>query len=510
MEISPSTFTPARRLLFTVCLSLAMSMVIIDMTVTNVSLLTISGELGVPPDMGIWIVSSYAVAEAIGLALSNFMARTFGRGRVVVGAICGFAFFSMTCGLAPDLNLLIASRIAQALCGGQIVPVAQSIIVSMYPRSQYGRAIAIVASIGSLAPVAGPILGGWITEGLSWRWIFFVNLPAAALILATIGKDMWSNGAARAKPSLDRVGILLLVVFVVSAQLVLDLGSRHDWLDSSLIAALLVAALFFAGLFVTWELWEPAPVLDLRIFANVRFAVSTAIFTAIFSCYFAQLVTAAIWLQDVLDYSSTWAGIATAGAGGISILALPVVVKLSKRLDDRVLIAAGCLLSGLSYWYRTGWYSQIDMSTVVWNYLLLGVATPFYSVPLTAIVLGSVEDSQTTLASGLLYFFRMLGAGVVTAAITALWHFETAVSRTNIAGAAYGSRLGPSDSAGLAGTDEVALLSQMVDREAITVAFNNVSALAAAMFLLAAALIWLLPPARDSSQAEPLPSMPRR
>jgi DHA2 family multidrug resistance protein len=206
----------------------------------------------------------------------------------------------------------------------------------MYPKSHYGRAIAIVASIGSLAPVIGPVLGGWITEGMSWRWIFFVNLPAAALILALTGKDMWSNSAPGVKTSLDVVGILLLVVFIVSAQLVLDLGSRHDWLDSSLIAGLLVTALLFVGLFVIWELWEPAPVLDLRIFANARFAVSTLIFTAIFACYFAHLVITAIWIQDVLGYSSTWAGIATAGSGGISILALPVVVKLSRRLDNRI------------------------------------------------------------------------------------------------------------------------------------------------------------------------------
>lgn len=494
MEVTPSTFAPSRRLLLTLCLAVAMAMVIIDMTVTNVSLLTISGELGVPPDMGIWIVSSYAVAEAVGLALSSFMARTFGRGRVIVAAICGFALFSLTCALAQDLNMLIASRVAQALCGGLIVPVAQSLIVSMYSKRDYGKAIALVASIGSLAPVIGPVLGGWITEGLSWRWIFFVNLPAAAAILAVVARDMWSIRASAVKIRLDVVGIVLLVAFIVSAQLVLDLGARHDWLESSLIATLLVAALFFVGLFVIWELWDPAPVLDLRIFTNARFAVSTAIFTAIFACYFAHLVVTAIWIQDVLNYSSTWAGIAIAGAGGISILMLPLVVGLSRRLDNRILIAAGCLFSGLSYWYRTGWYAEIDLSTVVWNHLLLGLATPFYSVPLTAIVLGSVEDSETTLASGLLYFFRMLGAGVVTAAITALWHFEAALSRSNISGAAYFDRLDSGDGTGLAGADEIALLSQLIDREAITVAFNNVSALAAAIFVLAAALIWLLPP----------------
>jgi DHA2 family multidrug resistance protein len=494
MEITSSTFDPSRRLLFTICLALAMSMVIVDMTVTNVSLLTISGELGVTPDMGIWIVSSYALAEAIGLALSSFMARTFGRGRVLVVAICGFAFFSLTCGFSPDLNWLVASRVAQALCGGQIVPIAQSLIVSMHTKKEYGRAIAIVASIGSLAPVMGPVLGGWITEDLNWRWIFYVNLPAAAAILALIWKDMWPIASRGAKPSLDLVGILLLVLFIVAAQLVLDLGNQLDWLDSPLIATLLVIALFAVGLFVIWELWEPAPVLDVRIFANPRFAISTIIFTAIFAFYFAHLVITAVWIQEVLNYSSTWAGIATAGAGGIGILMLPLVVKLSRRLDNRILIMVGCLLSGLSYWYRTGWYGEIDISTVVWNHLLLGLATPFYSVPLTAIVLGSVEDDQTTLASGLLYFLRMLGAGVATAAITAFWHSETAISRTNIAGAASASVLDSGAAAGLAGTDIVSMMSQLIDGEAITIAFNNISALAASTFLLAAVLIWLVPP----------------
>jgi DHA2 family multidrug resistance protein len=483
------------RLTITICLSLAMAMVIIDMTVANVSLPSIAGEMGVPPYLTVWVITSYTVAEAISLALSNYVSNLLGRGKTLVLAISGFCLFSFACGISSGFEALIACRIAQALCGGQIVPAAQSLIVDLHTKAEYGRAIAIVSSIGSLAPIVGPILGGWLTETWSWHWVFLVNIPVAIGVLILIGEQLWSLSTKRPRLSVDGWGIALLVLFVSCTQIFLDLGDRKDWLSSPQMAALLACAVLFLGMFIIWEIYEPFPVLDLRILRSREYGLCTAAFTSMFACYFAGLVITTLWLQEAMAYTAIWAGIATAGAGGVGILVLPIVVRLSSRLDKRILVSFGCLVSASSFALRVGWSSDLDLGRVIAAHIILGLATPFYSVPLTAMLLGSVPDDERTLASGLLYFLRTLGAGVVTAGLTAYWNHQGAEARTEIVQSMNERLFSPSLS-NLSPGGRLALLDHIVTREAMTIGFNQVSFVCASVFVLSGLLVWLVPKPR--------------
>ena len=468
-----------------------MAMVIIDMTVANVSLPTIAGEMGVPPYLSVWVITSYTVAEAISLALSHYISNRLGRGRTLVFAISGFCLFSCACGMASGFEALIAYRVAQALCGGQIVPAAQSLIVDLHTKAEYGRAIAIVSSIGSLAPILGPILGGWITETWSWRWVFLVNAPVAIGVLALVGGRLWPLTISRPGLPVDRWGIILLVLFVSCTQIFLDLGDRKDWLASTQMAALLAGGVLFLGMFIIWEIWEPLPVLDLRILRRREYGLCTAALTSMFSCYFAGLVITTLWLQEALAYTAIWAGIATAGAGGVGILVLPIVVRLSARLDKRCLVSFGCLLSACSFGLRAGWSSDVDLGRVVAAHVILGLATPFYSVPLTAMILASVPDDERTLASGLLYFSRTLGAGLVTAGLTAFWNHQGSEARTEIV-QRMNARLFSPTLSGVSPEARLSLLDHFVARESMTIGFNQVSLACASVFVVSALLVWLV------------------
>jgi MFS transporter, DHA2 family, multidrug resistance protein len=479
----------------TICLALAMAMVIIDMTVANVALPTIAGELGVPPDLTVWVITSYVVAEAISLALSHYVSNFFGRGRTLVYAITGFCLFSFACGIATGLETLIVYRIAQAFCGGQIIPAAQSLIVDLHDKAEYGRAIAVVSSIGSLAPIVGPIVGGWLTETWSWRFVFLVNIPLAIGVLALIGRWLWPLSVKGPILPIDRWGIVLLILFVACIQIFLDLGHKMEWLASPWMVALLAGSIIFLGLFIIWELWDPFPVLNIRILQSREYGLYTAVFTSMFACYFAGLVITTLWLQEAMNYTPISAGLATAGAGGIGILILPVVVKLSAMLDQRFLVTFGCLVSAFSFTLRVGWSSDLDFDRVVAAHVILGLATPFYSVPLTAIILGSVKENERTLASGLLYFLRTLGAGMFTAGLTAFWINQAYRARTQMV-QRINIDMFSTALPDLSANERLSALDQIVARESMTVGFNQVSFLCASVFALSALCIWLVPKPR--------------
>lgn len=492
INTTPTTFDLTTRLIITICLALAMAMVIIDMTVANVALPTIAGEMGVPTYQSVWVITSYTVAEAISLALSSYVSNRLGRGRTLVFSITGFCIFSFGCGVAASFAALVGYRIAQALCGGLIVPTAQSLIVDLHTKKEYGRAISIVAAIGSLAPIAGPILGGWVTDTWSWRWVFLLNIPLAIGVLALIGRQLWPLSITRAGLPVDRCGIILLILFVSCLQIFLDLGEKLDWLASPQMALLLGAAILFFGLFIIWEMYEPFPVLDLRLLWTRTYGLCTGAFTSMFASFFAGLVITTLWLQEALGYTAIWAGIATAGAGGVGILVLPIVARLSALLDKRILISFGCLLSALSFALRADWTTSMDIWQVVAAHVVLGLSTPFYSVPLTAMILGSVEDDERTLASGLLYFTRILGAGVVTAILTTFWVNRSHTARAEIVERTDTSFFAP-QLPDLNAEGQLALLESLIEKEAMTIGYTQVSIVCAFVFVVSAMIIWIVP-----------------
>ena len=269
----PAPLTGAMLALGTVALSLATFMNVLDTSIANVSLPAIAGDLGVSPDQGTWVITSFGVANAISLPLTGWLTQRYGQVRLFVASVLMFVLASFLCALAPTLGLLIAFRVLQGAVAGPMIPLSQSLLLSSYPKAKAGTALALWGITTLVAPVVGPVLGGWITDNIAWPWIFYINVPVGLVAAAVT----WMIYRARETPThklpIDAVGLGLLVLWVGALQVMLDKGKDLDWFGSAEITILGIAALVGFALFVVWELTEDHPVVDLRLFATGAFIV---------------------------------------------------------------------------------------------------------------------------------------------------------------------------------------------------------------------------------------------
>src|SRR5271170_6559655 len=255
----------------TVALSLATFMNVLDTSIANVSIPAIAGDLGVSPDQGTWVITSFGVANAISLPLTGWLTRRFGQVRLFLASVVLFVIASFLCALAPTLPLLILFRVLQGAVAGPMIPLSQSLLLASYPKNRAGSALAMWSITTLVAPVVGPLLGGWITDNISWPWIFYINVPvgiAAALITWVIFRE---RDTATAKVPVDAVGLGLLVLWVGAMQVMLDKGKDLDWFNSSQIVALAVVAVVAFVVFLIWELTEEHPIVDLSLFRRRNF-----------------------------------------------------------------------------------------------------------------------------------------------------------------------------------------------------------------------------------------------
>ena len=257
-------------------LALANFMVVLDMTIANVSVPNIAGALAVSPTQGTWVITSYSVAEAITVPLTGWLALRFGTVRVFCTAMAGFTLFSALCGIAPSLGILVAFRIGQGMCGGPMVPLSQALLLRVFPPEKAPLAIGLWAMTTVVAPVAGPILGGVISDNYHWSWIFFINVPVAAVVAMLSWQTFRSRETATLRRPVDFVGLGLLIVWVGAMQIMLDKGKELDWFGSSTIVGLAVIAVVGFAAFLIWELTAEDPIVDLRIFRHRGFSVGVA------------------------------------------------------------------------------------------------------------------------------------------------------------------------------------------------------------------------------------------
>ncbi len=278
VELPP--LSGAKLLVGTVALSLATFMNVLDTSIANVSIPAISGDLGVSPDQGTWVITSFGVANAISLPLTGWLTRRFGQVRLFTTAIVLFTIASFLCALAPTLNALIICRVLQGAVAGPMIPLSQSLLLSSYPKAKAGTALGIWSITTLVAPVVGPVLGGWITDNIAWPWIFYINIPvgiAAGLATWTIYQK---RETPTAKLPIDAVGLGLLIIWVGTLQILLDQGKDLDWFGSPVIWALAIIAVIGFGAFLIWELTEDHPVVDLSLFTHRNFLVSMCVYGA--------------------------------------------------------------------------------------------------------------------------------------------------------------------------------------------------------------------------------------
>ncbi|GAA4752572.1 DHA2 family efflux MFS transporter permease subunit [Sphingomonas daechungensis] len=471
-------------------------MVVLDTTIANVSVAHIAGGLGISSSEGTWVITSYAVAEAICVPLTGWLARRFGTVRVFAFGMAGFGVFSLLCGMAWSLGSLVAFRIGQGLCGGPLMPISQTLLLRIFPKEKHAQATGIWAMTTIVAPILGPILGGTISDNWGWHWIFFINIPIAA-ICATGAVILLRNAETKVeKAPIDTIGLMLLVLWVGSLQLMLDLGREHDWFGSDFIVSLAIIAAVGFSFFTVWELFDKDPAVNLKVFRYRGFTVSVIALVFAYGTFFASLVVIPQWLQSSLGYTATWAGYATAFNGVAAVMMAPVVAKLSTRFDERILVSFGILWLGGTSLIRVFWWtSDSDFWTLALPQLIQGAGMPFFFVPLTTLALGAVREDEVASAAGVMNFLRTMSGAVATAIGTTLWYDGAQGTRAELSGVlnGAGATMQSLEAHGYTVEQSRQVVSQLVDGQATALATGSIFTLAAIVFAAAASIVWLAP-----------------
>jgi DHA2 family multidrug resistance protein len=298
-----------------ILLAMANFVAILDVSIANVSVPNIAGALGVSTSQGTWVITSYAVAEAIAVPLTGWLAMRFGTVRVFSVALIGFGIASLLCGISPTLETLVAARIVQGFCGGPLMPLSQTLLLTIFPKKLQPAAMGIWAITTLVAPVAGPMLGGTLCDNFGWGSIFLVNVPVAIGAGFLVWRVLFSQETKTVKARVDTVGLGLLVLWVGALQLMLDLGKERDWFESPFIIGLALTALLGFIAFLIWELTDANPIVDLRVFRHRGFSIAMVCMALMIGSFFAINVIGPLWLQNNLGWTATWAGNATGMVG---------------------------------------------------------------------------------------------------------------------------------------------------------------------------------------------------
>lgn len=485
-----------------ILLAAANFLAVLDMTIVNVSVPNIAGGLAVPPNEGTWVITSYAVAEAIIVPLTGWLATRFGTVRVFALSIIGFGTFSALCGLAPSLDTLVLLRVLQGLAGGMLMPLSQTLLMQIFPKRQQPLAMTIWSMTTLVAPVLGPVLGGLLCNDFDWPSIFWVNVPIALIAGPIVWRILNSQETAIQRQRIDAVGLGLLVLWVGALQIVLDTGKDHDWFASTEIRVLaLLAAVGFAA-FLIWELTCREPVVSLRVFRHRGFSASMVNLALAMGAFFAVNVLTPLWLQEQMGYTATWAGYASAGFGISALVAAPLVAAISQRLDPRKLIFTGVLWLAFVTLLRSASAAQMTFAQVAWPVFMTGFGLPFFFIPLMTTALGSVEPGEIAAAAGQLNFIRSLSGAVATSIVTTVWENDATRAHAALVGILHGARHTVETLVhhGYSPAQAASLIEQTLRGQAMMIATNRVFFFCALALAIAACAIWLSP--RPASEVD--------
>ncbi|MFC3873566.1 DHA2 family efflux MFS transporter permease subunit [Neisseria musculi] len=419
--------------LVTLALSLAVFMEVLDTTIANVVVPVIAGDLGAAATQGTWVITAFAVSNAVSVPLTGFVSRRFGEVRVFLGAVIGFVMTSWLCGMAPNLQLLVLFRVLQGLAAGPLIPLSQSLLMASYPPEKRTQALALWAVTVVVAPVLGPILGGWISDNWHWGWIFFINIPVGIAAAWITWKQLGHRETEIKKTPIDYTGLALMVLGVGALQMMLDRGKELDWFASGEIIALAAVAVVCLTYFVVWELDEEHPVVDLSLFKDRNFTVGVIATSLGFMVYMGSLVLLPLVLQSNFGYTPTWAGLVAAPVGILPVILTPLIGKFGGRIDMRWLVTASFLVFAFTFYWRTNFYAGMDMANVVWPQFWQGLGVAMFFLPLTAVTLSRMQGAQIAAAGSLSNFLRVFMGGVGVSVATTLWERREALHHARLA-----------------------------------------------------------------------------
>jgi MFS transporter, DHA2 family, multidrug resistance protein len=430
MAADPAT-EGTNRAAITACVILATIMQALDTTIANIALPYIQGSVSASQDQINWVLTSYIVAAAIMTPPTGYLAGRFGRKRLFLAAVVGFTAASMLCGMAQSLVQIVLFRILQGMFGAALVPLSQSVLLDVYPKERQGFAMALFGVAVMVGPILGPVLGGWLTENYTWRWVFYINLPIGALAFLGITTFLPETGQ-NAGAKLDWFGFGSLSLAIGALQVLLDRGEQLDWFGSGeiWIEAIVAAAAFY--LFFVHTFTADAPFVRPALFRDRNFAAGTLFIAIVGVSYLASLALLTPYLQNLMNYPIVTAGLVMGPRGIGTMAAMMVVGRLVGRVDTRLLLTIGLSLTAFGLYQMTGWTPDVSQATIIGNGMIQGAGLGFMFVPLSTVTLSTLPPEQRTEGAGLYNLSRNIGSSVGISAVTSLLTQNTQANHADI------------------------------------------------------------------------------
>ncbi|WNC94846.1 DHA2 family efflux MFS transporter permease subunit [Paraburkholderia sp. FT54] len=488
---------------------LAGFMTVLDSSIANVAIPTISGNLGVSVDEGTWVITVFAAANSVSIPLTGWLTQRLGQVRLFVGSILLFVIASWLCGIAPSLPILLFARILQGAVAGPLIPMSQALLLSSWPKNKSSLALSLFSMIVVTGPIVGPALGGWVTDSYSWSWIFYINIPVGLFAAAMVWMLYRHRDTPSKKIPVDKVGLLLLVIWVAALQVMLDKGKDLDWFSSSTIVILTIVAVVGLALFIVWELTDKNPIVDLTLFKQRNFLGGTVSIAVAYAIFFGTLVLLPQWMQEYLGYRAVDAGLATAPLGIFAVIGAPIMGKILPRSDARIIGTFAFIGFAIVYYMRSFFYTDISEGYIILPTLLQGIPMALFFAPLTVIILSGQPPEKVPAAAGLSTFGRMFFGGIGTSIANVVWnnrtifHHEILTQQASPTNPMFNQQLDMYHSLlGLGKGASYALFDHTVQTQAAVMGLNDVFYGSAIVMIIIIPLIWITKPRKSAGASD--------
>ena len=493
--------------MLTLVLSLATFMLVLDSTIANVAIPTIAGDLGASSSQGTWVITSFGVANAISIPITGWLAKRFGEVRLFLIATLLFVLASWLCGISHSLEMLIVFRVLQGAVAGPIIPLSQSLLLNNYPPEKRGMALAFWSMTIVVAPICGPILGGWISDNIHWGWIFFINVPIGLAVVLISWKILEGRESRISHQPINTIGLILLALGVGALQLMLDQGRELDWFNSTEIVVLTIIAAVGLIALIIWELTDDNPVVDVSLFKSRNFTVGCVSTSLAFLVYSGTVVLIPLLLQQVYNYTATWAGLAAAPVGLLPILLAPIIGKFGNKIDMRILITVSFMVYALTfYWRAVTFEPEMTFMDVALPQFVQGLAVACFFMPLTTITLSGLPPEKMASASSLFNFLRTLAGSIGTSLTTFIWYNREAVHHTQLTevinpynpiSQQFFQTMG---SFGLSEEQTASYIARQITAQGFIIGANEIFLVSAITFISLVVLIWFAKPPFSSKR----------